>query len=502
MSESSDIKKFIGECEIIDETCEGIDLFMEEIPPLKSYKIGCIDKDRKKTTDGCISIDDLNKIFSDNEKQIASRSYSGNPPVFKNPYNSLPFTEDTKNKLRDKVFSITKRDSKLIDDFINDFCEKLNPENIDKKDRSQENIDIKIIDSLIKNDILHLIIKDSKLSNENKQKLIKCLGKYVDLNKRIEPRNTTILYEIISSNLGIDPKLLEILIESNDKIDLNIRNLNGETLLFAASRKNDKESIKVLLDAGAKIDMPDYEGITPMMHASQHSYLDIVKFLVEKGANVNKKSTYGYTALSLNMGFLDRDEKIVKILLDAGADPNIIYTNSMTPLLYAAYYKENEIVELLVDAGADVNAKNRDGTNAFMYGTDDILNILAKGNININFKDEEGKTYLHLAAERGLEPAVELLLEKGANPDIKDYGKTPDYYSTQNGYTDITDIIKRAQKEKNKYNIFPTLNWKKIKDSKKGGGSQYVTHNNKKYKVYRGQRGGTYINIRGNKKYI
>ena len=218
--------------------------------------------------------------------------------------------------------------------------------------------------------------------------------------------------------------------------------------------------------------------------------------------NVNKKTKFGETALTLNIGFVKRDKEIVKILLDAGADPNIVYVNSMTPLLYAASSNDNDIVELLVDAGADVNAKNRDGTNAFMYGTPDILNILAKGNIDINFKDEEGKTYLHLAAERGLVPAVELLLDAGADPTIKDYGKTPDYYSTQYGYTDITDMIKRAQKEKNKYN-FTTLDYyKKIKEIKKGGGSQYVTHNNKKYKVHQGQRGGSYINVKGNKKYI
>jgi len=484
----------LGECEIIDEPCEGKDLIFEDIPPLKSYKIKCKYPDGEELTDGCMSIDDLYKLFLDNEEEINSRSYSGNRPVFKNPYNRFPFSETTKNKLRNKEFSITKRDSKLIDDFINSFCDKLNPENMDIKDRSQE-----IIKSLTKNDILHLIVKDTELSIRHKEMLIECLGKYLDLNKRIEPRNSTILYEIISK--GITPELLKILIESNDKIDLNIRNPSGETPLFLPSIKNDIESVKVLVDAGAKIDIEDYNGGTPMMYASEYGYVDVVKFLVEKGANVNKKTKFGETALTLNIGFVKRDKEIVKILLDAGADPNIVYVNSMTPLLYAASSNDNDIVELLVDAGADVNAKNRDGTNAFMYGTPDILNILAKGNIDINFKDEEGKTYLHLAAERGLVPAVELLLEKGANPDIKDYGKTPDYYSTQNGYTDITDMIKRAQKEKNKYN-FATLDTKKIKDIKKGGGSHYVTHNNKKYKVYRGQRGGTYINVRGNKKYI
>lgn len=73
---------------------------------------------------------------------------------------------------------------------------------------------------------------------------------------------------------------------------------------------------------------------TPLMEAASGGYADIVKLLIEHGANVNAKSSVGNTALTYACcgGY----EDVVKILLDAGADVEHQNDNGHTPLMEAA----------------------------------------------------------------------------------------------------------------------------------------------------------------------
>ena len=73
---------------------------------------------------------------------------------------------------------------------------------------------------------------------------------------------------------------------------------------------------------------------TPLMEAASGGYADIVKLLIDHGANVNAKSSVGNTALTYACcgGY----EDVVKILLDAGADVEHQNENGHTPLMEAA----------------------------------------------------------------------------------------------------------------------------------------------------------------------
>ncbi|WP_341416330.1 ankyrin repeat domain-containing protein [Paenibacillus filicis] len=108
-------------------------------------------------------------------------------------------------------------------------------------------------------------------------------------------------------------------------------------------------------------------GYTALMYASYHS-IDLVKPLVEAGADVTIQGNDGTTALLL-IAAKNRPD-LVKMLLDQGADPNQIGVNGYTPLLAAlrplfAKYTEATItsVHYLLDAGANVNVQLPDGTS-------------------------------------------------------------------------------------------------------------------------------------------
>src|SRR6185437_13258486 len=68
----------------------------------------------------------------------------------------------------------------------------------------------------------------------------------------------------------------------------------------------------------------------PLGIASRHGYLEIVKFLLEKGANVNEYNHEGYGPLAFAAG--EGHEDIVRLLISKGADPNKVRNNGTTPM--------------------------------------------------------------------------------------------------------------------------------------------------------------------------
>ena len=123
-------------------------------------------------------------------------------------------------------------------------------------------------------------------------------------------------------------------------------------------------------------------------------------------------------------------KKIVLLLLDRGANPNLGDINGWTPLHSTNPRKGNEdIVQLLLERGADPDlAATNSGT-----GT--------------------GTTLLHLAAERGNIDVTQLLLDRGAkHTNTSHYGHTPLHYAAMEGHKDIVRLLLNAGADPNKEN--------------------------------------------------
>jgi ankyrin repeat protein len=118
----------------------------------------------------------------------------------------------------------------------------------------------------------------------------------------------------------------------------------GETAIIIASSSGNKAMVKMLLDKGANPNITN-EGYTAIIYATSYGFVEIVEMLVENGADVNQIHLDGTTPL-IN-AVLSDDGEMVKLLLDKGADPAIKDYGENTALDYAKAMKNSEIIELL-----------------------------------------------------------------------------------------------------------------------------------------------------------
>ena len=99
----------------------------------------------------------------------------------------------------------------------------------------------------------------------------------------------------------------------------------------------------------------DEQGNTPLMRAVSAGDAKLIKCLVQQGADVNAVNNTFDTALLLALG--SNDANILKILIEAGADVNYVQPFSrQTALHRALHFGSKENVKLLLESGADVNA--------------------------------------------------------------------------------------------------------------------------------------------------
>jgi uncharacterized protein len=143
--------------------------------------------------------------------------------------------------------------------------------------------------------------------------------------------------------------------------------------LIEAIRSGDAERVKFLLEQGADANARDAYGAPVLMLAAYGGSLEIVNLLLYAGAEVDAKDELGWTAL-LKACYNDLEDRgypdIVKRLIEAGADPNVKIGYGIRPLMLAAGYGEAEVCEALLAGGADVLARNDGGLTALMMVKD------------------------------------------------------------------------------------------------------------------------------------
>lgn len=140
-------------------------------------------------------------------------------------------------------------------------------------------------------------------------------------------------------------------------VDINTRNDKGETALRIACMNNDLPIARFLLDKGADVNMADAEGKSPLSRAAGEGFNALLKLLLAApGIDVDAQKLDGDTALRLAV-FYNHLES-VRLLLDAGANPNIQNGEGNTPLTRAAAQGYTEIARLLLEHGANPHIRN------------------------------------------------------------------------------------------------------------------------------------------------
>ncbi|ORX40351.1 ankyrin [Piromyces finnis] len=144
------------------------------------------------------------------------------------------------------------------------------------------------------------------------------------------------------------------------KFEINNKDKDGYTFLHYACKKGCENIVKYLIDRGANVNATDMNNWTPLHYACEKGYENIVKYLIDKGADINIQNKDRCTPLHFAC---DRgNEEIVKYLIEnEKIDVNSQDDNGWTPLHHACYQGNEEIVKYLIEKGADVNTKSKYG---------------------------------------------------------------------------------------------------------------------------------------------
>lgn len=167
------------------------------------------------------------------------------------------------------------------------------------------------------------------------------------------------------------------------------------------------------------------EASTRLVEAVQAGDAKAVASALSQGANPSMVVADFSDPTVLHLAVMHGHLRIVKLLLNRGADVEATDRFGLTPLHYAAAAAA-DVTQVLIDAGANPDQTDIEGNAPIHYaatnGLVEVLKVLVKGGAGINALDRGGDAALHQAAENGHIEAVKVLLELGADASIEDEG--------------------------------------------------------------------------------
>ncbi|KAG9152859.1 hypothetical protein Leryth_012477 [Lithospermum erythrorhizon] len=184
---------------------------------------------------------------------------------------------------------------------------------------------------------------------------------------------------------------------------LSLRNQDHRSLLHVAVSSAKIKVVELLTAAEPSIsgiNSGDEEGWVPLHSAASSGNAEIVKLLLDRGADVNIKNGGGRTALhyAASKGWL----KVAEVLISAGANLNVKDKVGCTPLHRAASTGKSELCEFLIEEGADVDEVDRAGQTALMTAVvcqnNEVALLLVRHGAEVDIEDKEGYTALGLAS--------------------------------------------------------------------------------------------------------
>ena len=253
----------------------------------------------------------------------------------------------------------------------------------------------------------------------------------------------------------------------------------GLTPLLYAARDGKLESAKVLLSAGADVNIVDPDLHTALILALVNGHFDVAGALIQAGADVNMEDKVGQTALyaAVNGHTVPASNRpapretddtlssldVIRMLLDKGAKVDaplraqVPYRTKLdrggdgvlgigtTPLVRAAKSADVPVIKLLLEKGANARAATRNGVSAVMMAANvsareedmtgrnktekeaiESIRLLMAAGADVKGSDTQGRTALHGAAMWGMTDVVKFLAQNGADVNTKDKrGMTP-----------------------------------------------------------------------------
>lgn len=129
------------------------------------------------------------------------------------------------------------------------------------------------------------------------------------------------------------------------KTNVEIRTAQDESPLMMASLKGDLDLVRKLIDRGADVNKP---GWTPLHYAATNGHLEIMQLLLDENAYIDAESPNGTTPLMMAAHY--GSSAAVKLLVEAGADPNIRNQLGLTAIDFAYRASRTESAEMIAEA--------------------------------------------------------------------------------------------------------------------------------------------------------
>ena len=227
---------------------------------------------------------------------------------------------------------------------------------------------------------------------------------------------------------------------------LGQRRQRARRRFFQSVIEDDDRGVLEGIEAGAPLNQVNTDGETPLLVAAKRGYERIVRILLDAGANLDTRKAPLF-ATALYWAVARGHTAIALLLIERGANVAITTAERDGPLLAATRHNHTDIALALLQAGARLNSVDRFGDtpllNAITRGNRAVVKALLRAGANPNLAHEDdGRTPLLAAVEGGQRRIVKLLLNAGADPNRADEeGRTALDIARQEGQGEIVALL-------------------------------------------------------------
>ena len=269
----------------------------------------------------------------------------------------------------------------------------------------------------------------------------------------IDGKTRTLLHYAVEEGCSVEV-LLAIF---NHSADVNAVNKNNVTALMIAFEKGNEGAINALLNAGADLNITDVEGNSGVHHAViLNCNSKILQAVINQNVNVNATNMKNETALMI--ACQKGNESAIHILMNAGADPNIVDVDGNSGVHHAVIEDCNsEMLQSLINQCqlVNVNATNMNNETALMIacerGNEGAINILLNAGADPNIADVYGNSGIHhVVLQCCGEEIVQAIINHGANVDATNRNNvTALMKACQTGNVDAVKVLLRSGADPN-----------------------------------------------------
>ena len=198
--------------------------------------------------------------------------------------------------------------------------------------------------------------------------------------------------------------------------------IGKDNSLHTAAACGDLQKVEALFENGENINAGGMYGCTPLYCAALQGQNEVVSYLLAKGADPNIGAGWKGNDTPLHVAARNGNLACVQLLLSHGVPVDIQNGTKQTPLFLAAEFLHPDVVAGLLDHGANANATAKGGATPLTYST--------------CFGEGYATNYQAGVA------VVQILLEHGANPNVKGMRGTPLAWATSGNHNEIAKLLR------------------------------------------------------------